>query len=148
MNSMERHYRLLTIQERIAQLEGELVVIVEDTSTSPLQDRLEGAIWNLQQAARKLELAPVSTKTDLTQLLQLSIVQKREQKRCQEIGDAYPGGKLPGTSIPRFNKANTEYVEACNPVGGGVPSENEAAPAEHRSRFSKSFNPSQNVAGE
>ena len=101
MHAVERHYRLLTIQERIAQLEGELVVILEESPQGPSQNRLEGAIWSLQQAARKLESAPVSTKKDLTQMLTLSIASRREQKRCEQIGSEV---------LPKNETAHAENV--------------------------------------
>src|SRR5438128_955451 len=84
MNAIERHYRLITIQERLHQLESELIVLTVATRSEAESFRLERAAWHAEQAA---EILQTTSTEDLTAMLQLSIASVREQKRCQAIGN-------------------------------------------------------------
>jgi hypothetical protein len=81
MNIIERHYRLITIQERFAQLEGELVAIANETATGPEQDRLMSGVWHAKRAAEMVQPSAPMTHDDLAAILQLSILTVEEQKQ-------------------------------------------------------------------
>lgn len=87
MNAIEKHYRLVTIAERIEQLDRDLALIPMRAGTSE-QDDVLSAIWHLQRAVQKLQAqpSPREQKQNLTALLQRSIDERMEKKRCAEIG--------------------------------------------------------------
>lgn len=87
MNAIEKHFRLLTIRERIEQLEAELVVIGEEQFVAVKFNTKESvalkmAQIHLRRAVDELQKAPTDLETQLT----LSIASVPARKRCQEVG--------------------------------------------------------------
>jgi hypothetical protein len=111
MNAIERHFRFITIQERIAQLESELLVMAEDLYGGESY-WIERAGWHLKRASEVISSGNVpSTREDLTSILEVSIASVRERRRCEFIGNERVSveAERPDTPIssPSLNRERT-----------------------------------------
>lgn len=83
MTPHEKHYRILTIRERIHQLAGELTVIAEELKNDSALRGTDSAIHELLSAERAL--APVATLEHPSEILRESLRVVRDRKNCEEV---------------------------------------------------------------
>jgi hypothetical protein len=81
MNAVERHYRLITLRERILQIAGEVLACSDDVSDDTELERIAQAELCLNNAVA--HLLAVSNLESLELLLELSI--QRTRKRPAEV---------------------------------------------------------------
>lgn len=108
MNAIEKHYRLVTIAERIEQLDRDLALISGPMVEGTQQDDLLSASWHLGRAIEKIQAqpSPKQQKETLQLLLQRSIDRAMEKKRCAEIGAAETE-TAHAENVSRFPKPST-----------------------------------------
>lgn len=95
MTSLERHYRLLTIRERIEQIEGELIALMDETNHHAQRNRLHLAGIHLSRSAAELRAMPTATTgPELEQVLEASIESVRDKKQCEQVGGSLPFEKF------------------------------------------------------
>jgi len=82
MTRIEKHFRIQLLAEQIRQLQGD-VIVLEDEGTSSGTTQLMLAGIHLAKAAEQLERTPT---LDLETTLRLSIASVRDKKRCQQVG--------------------------------------------------------------
>lgn len=84
MSPIERHIRLTSIAERIGDIEGELIVIANETEDHDEERCLEHALRELTRLQKSLHA--VATNVSLETALLRSIDYVQAQKRCEEVG--------------------------------------------------------------
>jgi hypothetical protein len=84
MTTIEIHFRLVTIRERIQQLQGELIVIGDDLRNEVSLSILGRAERKLHEAAEALQ--SVATANNPTAVLRASVKESEERRQCAATG--------------------------------------------------------------
>lgn len=84
MNTIEIHYRLIVIRERLEQLQGDLIVIGDELHSGIALRILGTAERKLHEAAEGLQA--VATANSPTAMLEASLFNLEERRQCAATG--------------------------------------------------------------